>query len=421
MSGQPSLRLVAVKTVSIGSGLELRLPPGEHRTLKVRLGALNLTIEARGATQPLVYTHHQVIDLHLSPADTLRLPGMEAATGDAPALRARLHPNGVLKLFYVMALRPSGPITPADRAEMGTALVRLSERHAPFVRALHGALTRARVIRETGPFPLDSLALGPGASLEEAFDEHAAWRGWVSTHLMGPPEAAAITGWDSGARGAATGSIGGGAPLDLASHAFPSDDGDHAWQVGPAIPDDDMLCDILDAATVTLELRTMLDVADTNITRLARSLSAFLARSRDADLATIFDYLVAIRARLSETEARITAMDGLFRTLYREGEAYHRLDDGKTALARDFETLQLAIQARRQREADRFSRLVTLIGLAFTAFSFVSTSAALVDYLDHSREFLDHGARLGVVLGSLLVGALGIMLALFHSRRPPGQ
>lgn len=418
--------LAAVKTVSIGSALSLRMGPGETLSLNLQLGAAKVRMEARGTVQPLVYTRHPVIDLWIAPEHAALLPGMAAVGADAAGLRARLHPNGVLKLFYIAAPAGEGPVTPAARAALGTALLQLAEAHGPLMRAIHAALTEARAIRETGPFPLDSVVLGEaaGAGLAEAFDEHAAWRGWVSTHLLAAPPEAARIGWNEedarAARGTLTAGEEGAPELALASRPYPSDDGDHAWLIGPALPDTARLCDILDAATVTLELRSMLDVADTNITRLARNLSAYLARSRDADLATVFDYLVALRARLSETESRVSAVGGLFRVLYRQGEAYHRLEEGKRALSRDFETLQLAIQARRQREADRFSRLVTLIGLAFTAFSFVSTSAALVDYIDHSRELLSREARLGVVLGSLLVGALGIVLALLHSRRGRG-
>lgn len=411
------MRFVTVKAVSVAMAYDRKLKPGTTTPFAVVFEGRRFEFTASLRRHGLVMSGHPVLDLRIVSGDVSALPGMEAC-GFAPVrLAMRLNPSGVLKVFYLCDFGTATPDA-ARRGILDGAAVGLSEAHAPFFRTVVAGLHRAGLVRQSGPFPLDSVALGGIADTDQAFDANAKWFGWVSTHYIATPQEHARVDWPAlpGIDGSLTLPPEKGGPARALFRQIEVDDGRYGWVLPETALDEGVLVDILDIATMPMEMRTLLDYADRNVSRLARHLEEYLRQQRSNDISTVFDYLVALRTRLSDLETLTSAVESLFRQIHRHGADYYRLEERKVVLARDFDTLQLAIQARRQRDSDWFFRLVTLVGLAFTAFSFVSTATALVDYYDHTREIFSREQRLMVIFGSLVVGAMGVTLALVFAR-----
>lgn len=415
------LRIVCVKNLSVAGPVQLfdTCPGASVNTLAVAGFDLRASISYR--EHPLIDIPYQQIDMILD-IEFFKSWHEKYSRGSLriyhslTACRARLSPSGILKIFYSYEVDDEFLNVPPDQfSNVGTTIIQNTETEGPIYRRIIDHLMSEGWIDEISGFRYDHWSRVGAGQVGSTFDHAAVNKSWHSVHfILGTDNSNICLLTQNRSIDGVAHSFQTGSSYEIRSGAIQNSRGRFGWQITGA-EEEFEIGDILDVATLAMDERQTLDATRDNAVRIAADLKSFLAESRDRGLSDAIDYEVQSEQRLMMIEQLPSMIEPIFRDHWDAGKLYYEHAQKKTLMREAFAVLRQAVSAERERQANRFSRTVTIVALVFTALSFVTTGIALVDYFDPERQ-IQMKDRLLLLLLSLVPGVLGVVIALVASR-----
>ncbi len=414
---------VAVKAISIASRVRLA-PLGTQRAFGIELGGHGLHLRAEVVANDWVDGPNGCISVTLPAQDLLAFAQSRACLAEFDArlthVEARLLETGVMRLYQHYALGPGFPdMTTPQFSVFNARLIEVTTPETPIYRAIFAALQAGGMVVDLGHFRLDQPPLYPPEQAVIAYDQSIGWDSWHGAHYWyDHAEAPLQKGEGQLVRGAVRGLIS-ASVVSFAFQRLSLHGGRFAWAVAADLPSPKVMADMIDVATLAMDKRLILDRGRSNAATISGSIGRYLSMGKGNRLSDLLKYVVEHRNRLSMADRHALAVDPVFRVIGQDLTGYYAVAEQSVESEKDFANLQLAISASVQDASERFSRVVSIVALLFTALSFVTTGIAVADFVNKSEAlpWTYEQSRFLVLILSLLPGVLGLMLALYFSRR----
>lgn len=414
---------IAVKAISIASRVRFA-PLGTERAFSVELAGHGLQLRARVVANDWIDGPNACISVTLATQDLAAFaPGRAALAGfDAQLLHveARLLETGVMRIYHHYSLGPQFPHLDQPQFSVFNArMIEATVPEAPIYRAIFAALQAGGMVVDEGHFPLDQPPLYAAAEAERVYDKSIEWDSWHGAHYWydhadAPPQ----PGEGAMVRGDLRGLIT-AVPVAFAFQRLTLHSGRFAWTVRGDLPPAGVMTDMIDVATVAMDKRLILDRGRSNAATISGAISRYLTMGKGNRLSDLLKYVVEHRNRISLAHRATQSVDPVFRIISKDLTHYYAVAEQSVETEKDFANLQLAISASVQDAAERFSRVVSVVALLFTALSFVTTGIAVADFINNPKAlpWTYEQSRLAVLILSLVPGGMGLVIALYFSRR----
>ena len=414
---------IAVKAISISSRVRFA-PLGTERAFSVELGGQGLQLRARVVANDWIDGPNACISVTLQAQDLAALARNQAALAEFDAelayVEARLMETGVMRIYHHYRLGPQFPLLGQPQFSVFNArIIELTVPEAPIYRAIFAALQAGGMVVDVGHFPLDQPPLYSASEALVEYDKSIGWDSWHGAHYWyDHAEAPPQPGEGALQRGDLRGLIS-AVPVVFAFQRLTLHSGRFAWAVWGDLPAVGVMTDMIDVATIAMDKRLILDRGRSNAATISGAISRYLTMGKGNRLSDLLKYVVEHRNRLSLAHRATQSVDPVFRIIGKDLNDYYAVAEQSIESEKDFANLQLAISASVQDSAERFSRVVSIVALLFTALSFVTTGIAVADFVNkpETLPWTYEQSRFAVLFLSLVPGVMGLVIALYFSRR----